>query len=225
VQVDWPRDRRHVLAIAREHGFAVLFESRDGGQGPCYLAFDPATGSVSEPIYQRFATSSDASEEAVRELLEECRPGGGRTLHLSGVDVGVLVCGENNVLYNEQTVGNRVSVRHGLAESLFDHVPVILNGAHTVMGNWGKLERRFEFLSRGGRFVFYVTNNDSSAWGRCVRVYHNGARLADGNGANNVPEGVTIRHHPAPDDSYRLVTVDVVGSLLARPRPRVESET
>jgi hypothetical protein len=102
---------------------------------------------------------------------------------------------------------------------LLDHVPVVFNGAHTVMGNWGKLERRFQFLSSAGRFVFYATNNDRWSWKSCVRAYYNGARLADGNAVCPPPEGITVRLHSDPQDEFRLIAVDVKGAwLMARGR-------
>jgi hypothetical protein len=220
VQGDWPSTQFVCEALAPHRAFG-LFEGRDDASGRvAYRAFEPGRGLVGPAIYQLFAYSAEADADRVQQLLDECRPGESRTFNVAGIPIGLLVCGENNVLCNAQSDGNRVSVRHGLADSLLDHVPVILNGAHTRMGNWGKLERRFEFLSRGARLVFYVTNKDRGSWQSCVRVYFDGRRLADGGQVYDSPPAMTLAVHADDENTFCAITVDATAGAFSDARRR-----
>ena len=78
---------------------------------------------------------------------------GERTVSLGGISFFILVCGESNFLYNMQTQGNRVCLRHEapgqtLADFKALEYRVAFNPAHTEMGNLGKMYRRWEFLSK-----------------------------------------------------------------------------
>ena len=76
------------------------------------------------------------------------------------------------------------------------------------MGNWGKLERRFEYLSRDKRFMFYTTNNTKSWWTTSLRVYYDGQRLADGKGVWK-DDLYPIKMVEDPQDRFRALVVDV----------------
>jgi hypothetical protein len=204
-----------VTASAAKHKVAVVFEARDENGCPCYLFFDPPVGILPVRVYQRFSKSYEVEQDAdlAAELLSACSPGGERVLSVCGLAVGHLVCGENNLLYNEQARGNRVSVRHHPEATLFEHAQVVCNGAHTIMGNWGKLERRFEYLSRGRRLVLYATNNNKKSWRSAVRMYLDGRRVADGVGVYPSNEmNAQIQSDAA--DVYRAVVGDVPPGLL-----------
>lgn len=72
---------------------------------------------------------------------------------------------------------------------LFPHLNVTFNGSHTPMGNWGKLERRFEYLSEDRRWAFYATNTDRLRWGRtALRVYFDGNLVATSEGIEGAPK-------------------------------------
>ena len=207
----WPTGTDVVTEQARKHGFSVLFEA-PSPEGSFYFAYDKEKGLLQERCRQTFASSGEAEDAKNRELIQDffnaCQKDGSRTLTVGGVDLGLLICGENNILYNKQSDGNRVSVRHHSGEDIFDDVRVVLNGAHSVMGNWGKLERRFEYLSRDKRFMFYTTNNTKSWWTTSLRVYYDGQRLADGKGVWK-DDLYPIKMVEDPQDRFRALVVDV----------------
>jgi len=177
----WPLHPDDVVPVLSKSGVAALFESYDE-DGRAYRAFEPGKGLLPVEIRQVFATSEEANKhrEKVADLVTDCNPGGERTIVVGGLPIGLLVCGENNILANRQSKGNEAYIRHNLKGALFPHLKVVFNGAHTPMGNWGKLERRFEYLSRDNRWVFYATNTERTSWGRSVlRAYYNGRLIAD----------------------------------------------
>jgi len=74
----------------------------------------------------------------------------------------------------------------GKAEELFKDAHVIFNGAHTLMGHWNLLGKRFECLSKNKRFLIYATNNfkdkkvkkEEKNWCETALViYFNGKKL------------------------------------------------
>ena len=161
----------------------AIFQAHTPDHHCSYYTFSP-DGSLSAWVDgQLFGSSADVNRDKklIDQLLAECGPGGQRTTRLAGQDIGLLVCGENNVLVNKQSEGNKCGgIRHYPGRKLLEHVDLILNGAHTIMGNWGKLNERFTWLSSDGRTVAYTTNNDKKAWGSAIRIFHDGQRIADG---------------------------------------------
>lgn len=213
----WPVADQVVADACRKHGAAVLFERAEPGGTGTWAAYDAGGHSRGVAIRQMFTDSgqADREPEQVRALLDACAPGGERIVRLSGLDVGLLCCGENNVLRCEQAFNNRVSVRHHPGASLFEHVSVTFNGAHSNMGNWNKLNRRFEYLSRGGRLALYATNNSAASWRGSVRAYHDGHLVADGGGVLGAPAGIQVGL-VADDarDRFRAIIVTARGGLL-----------
>lgn len=212
----WPVGDSVVVDPCSQHGAAVLFERCLGDTGT-WTAFDGAGADLGVGANQLFGDSGQADREPdrVEELLRACAPGGGRTIRLAGVDVGLLSCGENNVLRCAQARGNEVSVRHHPKASIFDHVSVVFNGAHTNMGNWNKLKKRFEYLSREGRITIFLTNNSVNSWRGSVRAYFDGALAADGEEqvGRNGPVGVRVVRDQH-GDRFRALVVSVRGSML-----------
>lgn len=118
---------------------------------------------------------------------------GRRTLELGGVKFLLLVCGENNLLANVQSdlrEKNRVILRHSVPEKSQtlqalreqDH-DVVLNPAHTEMGNLGKHCRRWSWWSVPGtgmqdRYCFFNANvlRDKPG-GAAIYGYHNGKKV------------------------------------------------
>ena len=187
----WPLDPDDVVPVLEQWGVAALFESYLHGRADekdrAYRAFEPGKGMLPVEIRQVFATSKAANKQKVKDLVKDCNPGGKRTIVVGGLPIGLLVCGENNILANRQSKGNEAYIRHNLKGALFPHLKVVFNGAHTPMGNWGKLERRFEYLSRDRRWVFYATNTDRTSWGRRVlRAYYNGRLIADSEAVKDI---------------------------------------
>lgn len=207
----WPVGTEVITKQAREYGFSALFETQLS-DGIHYHVYDRHGGIQPDSYPQVFAGSQEANakknQHLVQDLFSACQKDGSRILTVGGVKLGLLICGENNILYNKQSDGNRVSVRHHPGSDIFDDVRVVLNGSHTVMGNWGKLERRFEYLSRDKRFMFYTTNNTKSWWTTSLRVYYDGQRLADGKGVWK-DDLYPIKMVKDPQDRFRALVVDV----------------
>jgi hypothetical protein len=215
----WPKDERMVARIAAEYGATVLFECVRSG-----WRVARADGQVEEwASWQTFGSSRDADREPglVERLVAAGQPDAGRRLHLAGHDIGLLACGENNVLRNAQSQGNAVSVRHGAATRLFPGATVAFNGAHTEMGNLGKLWKRFEWLSadppgRRPRLALFGTNNTLGSWGRTLGAWWGGEKLATG--AAVLPAGTARGMRLVVDvrDQARALVVDVEGCRAVR---------
>lgn len=118
---------------------------------------------------QVFASSSDVNRnpKLLADLLDLLETE--RCLHVAGRCVTWLICGEINVLANVQSEGNRAEFRFAEEANLADRWHAILNRTdifvdptHTVMGNQGKLHKRRELLSAGGRIFCSVSNVDTT---------------------------------------------------------------
>lgn len=85
-----------------------------------------------------------------------------RKVEVAGKMARLIICGENNLLRNLQSDGNRVLFRDdGLAdrfERIRRETGIFLNPAHTPMGELGKLKRRWSYLSSGAKLSLYTTN-------------------------------------------------------------------
>ena len=119
-----------------------------------YFSYDPKMGLDSRAFEQIFFDNT-AKKEVVEELLEMLADGS-RTFINFGLPISLLVCGENNIIMNKQSSGNKeVHVRHFESMKNLDakalNAQVVLNGSHTIMGNWGKLHYRFCKLSSNKR--------------------------------------------------------------------------
>jgi hypothetical protein len=216
----WPSSRGLVDDLLAQHRAAGLFEAREPDRQKAYFAYDPrAGGKLPVVIRQRF-TTSDAEKDRVLSTVEACRTGQ-RNVVIGGVPVGLLVCGENNVLANVQTEENRVVVRYVGGRDLFpSELKVILNGAHTPMGNWGKMEKRFEWLSRSGRWAFFATNVDRP-WGRGeLRAYFDGKLVASGDSCARQPRGAEITYAGINDQCRALVIEGDARLFLPLPATR-----
>jgi hypothetical protein len=212
----WPTAVRDIAQIAVDARVPILFELESPPNVAGYTAVLPNGERLALEIYQLFAKSECANRhpELVEELLRQCGRAGERSIHICGITLGLLICGENNVLANEQGKGNRPYVRFHGGSTLFPHLRLIFNGAHTKMGNWGKLERRFEFLSSGKRWALYATNNGKGEWGAStLRAYYDGSRIATSKGPEpncRVPACICT----SKNDRCRILTLDIPGSDL-----------
>lgn len=119
----WPVVDDVVVDVCRKHEASVLFERCLGNTGT-WTAFDGSGAPLGVEVNQVLSDSgqADREPETVDALLRQCASGGSRTVRLAGTDVGLLSCGENNVLKCAQARGNEVSVRHHPESSIFDHV-------------------------------------------------------------------------------------------------------
>ena len=221
----WPQGHDEVCRTAAKHRVAVLFEAVLPDGNAAYHACKASGKLLPVQIPQRFATSQQANRHptVVADLLADCKPGRERTVNLEGLPIGLLICGENNILTNKQSdkaVRNRPSVRHHPDANLFEHVPVVFNGAHFNMGNWGKLSRRCEYLSRDGRWCFYAANSDQNDWGcSTLYAYHDSNKLANSSGIiSDVARPFAIRRIADEPDKERFValSLDIPGALLTQ---------
>ena len=119
---------------------------------------------------QLFCYSSDIennTELADRLLFEfETR----RQLKINGYSILLFQCGEINILRNVQSDGNRVEFRlpHNIEIvnrflEMISNTDIILNPIHTPMGNQGKMSKRREFLSGGGKSYFSACNTHENS--------------------------------------------------------------
>lgn len=216
---NWSVRADQARRLAADHHVSVLFEERTSANR-AYRACTSTGTLLDVSIEQRIIDSTQANRdrELVDGLLADCQAGGERTINLEGLPIGLLVCGENNLLTNAQSDENRVYVRHHeLDGHVFDHVRIVFNGAHTTMGNWGKLNRRFEYLSRDKRWAFYATNCNRNTWGTStVRVYYDGQRLAHSAAIRDTSERqITIRRVGDPEnDVFLALVADIPGHLM-----------
>lgn len=140
-----------------------------------------------ENFVQRFTSSKavrrpdGAYNTVARDVFS-----GARTVTLDGVRFLIFVCGENNFLGNIQKEKNRVVLRHpnpGARWTLdalraADH-DVVLNPAHTEMGNLGKMYKRWKWLSypnatQTDRYCLFNSNiHHESTGGAAMYAFHN----------------------------------------------------
>lgn len=131
-------DADQVQHLADEHGIAIIAEADH-----TYL-FAPNKNPVG-PYVQLFHTGSTADHDAVHSLVAEFNSGK-RIIKHRGLRIGILLCGENDILRNDRKRGLWAVPRHGV------HWPfeydVLVNPAHTSMGQWNLLHKRFEYFSK-----------------------------------------------------------------------------
>jgi len=152
------------------------------------------------PFVQQFRSSRDASRAAVSDVVGEFADGQ-RVFELGGTRIGVLLCGENNILRRDQPRYPAVGEPSG-----YD---ILLNPAHTSMGRWYVLHERFARLSRGDRWVIHCANNKHKSWGTSLCVRHNGqiVVMGDFDIHENVP-GAVVDGHVHEAGFWRVVTID-----------------
>jgi hypothetical protein len=215
----WPEDVNEVRNAARTNEVTALFEAKIGSERPAYKAVAPDGSMLPIEIYQRFATSGQANADLdmVAKLVEDCASGQQRTLNLAGLPLGLLVCGENNVLINPKSEGYRARVRYPRGAQIFERVKVVFNGTHYTMRNWGKMHQRFKYLSDGHRWAFYATNCNKKEWGlTTVRAYYNRRLIADSSGPRGKPPHGVPKPFLVVDEEQRYLALvfDIPGKLL-----------
>ncbi len=90
------------------------------------------------------------------------------------------------------------------------------------MGEWGKLERRFESLSANKRWFFYATNNRGKSWGSStLRAYYDGYKIATSAGRPEFTaplkgqrRGIPAALVTSKNNRVRILTLDIPGNLL-----------
>jgi len=154
------------------------------------------------PFVQRFSTGANAKHDKVQRVAEEFA-NGKRLLEVGDKTVGVLLCGENNFLTNVRKNANEPQPRHPDIGWPFVY-DVLVNPAHTSMGQWNLLHKRFAYFSRSERTLLYCTNNTHRSWRTGLCVYRDGKEVVMGDLATT--RG--LQTHPSK--GWRLVTVEIV---------------
>jgi hypothetical protein len=175
------KDGDWVKAFADERGISVIYESflNKKYEDNHYAFHSKACDKNTEK--QKFATSTqvDADQGLYTSLINEIEDGK-RTFEVKKVKFGVIICGENNILKNLQSKYNQVRWRFHPPKDW--KAKVILNLSHNTMGNWNKLNKRFEFLSRKYGWAIYLTNSSKKDFGKSsLRVYKAGKEVKNGN--------------------------------------------
>jgi hypothetical protein len=115
--------------------------------------------------YQIFAESSQINGKSyvAEHLIQELETR--RKFTVANHEVIVIQCGENGILKNIQSEGNRAIFRFQDDDRLntrFDKVmtstDIILNPIHSPMGNQGKMLKRREYFSASNRAYFSTAN-------------------------------------------------------------------
>ena len=93
-------------------------------------------------------------------------------------NVIVLQCGENGILRNKQSEGNKAIFRFEDDEKLsnrfatiLDNTHIVLNPIHSPMGNQGKMRKRREYYSNNNRAYFSAANfsDDESIYNKSLQ--------------------------------------------------------
>ena len=149
----------------------VLFEVwKDSFLGePKHRGYFVSNGKIRDNgIYQVFATSHEISKNSskMEEFLVE-QFFHKRRFQIQNKILRWIICGEINLLKNNQNNKNEVKFRFSensylnqAFEKIFAETNIFVNPTHTEMGNQGKLERRRQFLSQNNRVFCSVSNLD-----------------------------------------------------------------
>ena len=115
--------------------------------------------------HQLFTDSKNINEypELGEYLLSELETR--RKFSVCDKNIIVIQCGENNILRNIQSDGNKATFRfynnielNKRFTSILDNTDIILNPQHSPMGNQGKMRKRREFFSANNRAYFSTAN-------------------------------------------------------------------
>ena len=149
--------------ISNKHSCALI-ECKEKGNHPYLIRNGKIKDLHTSQFFSRashIANDPNFCEDFMTEL--ELR----RVFSVCGKKCLLLQCGEMNIVKNYQKDGNRAAFRFDNIpelserfEALLSSVDIILNPAHTPMGNQGKLARRRELLSACGRAYFLTCNAD-----------------------------------------------------------------
>lgn len=115
--------------------------------------------------HQLFTDSSaiNAYPELADHLLLELETR--RCFDVANRNVIVLQCGENGILRNKQSEGNKaifrfendIELSHRFS-TILDNTHIVLNPIHSPMGNQGKMKKRREYYSNNNRAYFSTAN-------------------------------------------------------------------
>jgi len=173
---------------------------------PVYHSLFLLQNGVTKDIYTHQLFTDSKTIKAYPELGEhlmlelETR----RNFSTANRNVSVIQCGENNILRNIQSEGNRAVFRfeddailNKRFADFLNNTDIILNPMHSPMGNQPKMRKRREFFSDNNRAYFSTANYvDEEA------IYNKSVQYACINGKEQEPMNVEVGKR----DSYIVRT-------------------
>ena len=173
---------------------------------PVYNSLFLLQNGVAKDIYTHQLFTDSKTIKAYPELGEhlmlelETR----RNFSTANRNVSVIQCGENNILRNIQSEGNRAVFRfeddailNQRFAAFLNNTDIILNPMHSPMGNQGKMRKRRELFSSNNRAYFSTANYvDEEA------IYNKSVQYACINGKEQEPMDVEVGKR----DSYIVRT-------------------
>ena len=173
---------------------------------PVYHSLFLLQNGVAKDIYTHQLFTDSKTIKAYPELGEhlmlelETR----RNFSTANRNVSVIQCGENNILRNIQSEGNRAVFRfeddailNQRFAAFLNNTDIILNPMHSPMGNQPKMRKRREFFSSNNRAYFSTANYvDEEA------IYNKSVQYACINGKEQEPMDVEVGKR----DSYIVRT-------------------
>ena len=173
---------------------------------PVYHSLFLLQNGVTKDIYTHQLFTDSKTIKAYPELGEhlmlelETR----RNFSTANRNVSVIQCGENNILRNIQSEGNRAVFRfeddailNKRFADFLNNTDIILNPMHSPMGNQPKMRKRREFFSSNNRAYFSTANYvDEEA------IYNKSVQYACINGKEQEPMNVEVGKR----DSYIIRT-------------------
>ena len=173
---------------------------------PVYHSLFLLQNGVAKDIYTHQLFTDSKTIKAYPELGEhlmlelETR----RNFSAANRNVSIIQCGENNILRNIQSEGNRAVFRFEddaiLSQrfaAFLNKTDIILNPMHSPMGNQGKMRKRRELFSSNNRAYFSTANyvNEEA-------IYNKSVQYACINGKEQEPMDVEVGKR----DSYIVRT-------------------
>ena len=173
---------------------------------PVYHSLFLLQNGVAKDIYTHQLFTDSKTIKAYPELGEhlmlelETR----RNFSAANRNVSIIQCGENNILRNIQSEGNRAVFRfeddailNQRFAAFLNNTDIILNPMHSPMGNQGKMRKRRELFSSNNRAYFSTANYvDEEA------IYNKSVQYACINGKEQEPMDVEVGKR----DSYIVRT-------------------
>ena len=163
---------------------------------PVYHSLFLLQNGVAKDIYTHQLFTDSKTIKAYPELGEhlmlelETR----RNFSAANRNVSIIQCGENNILRNIQSEGNRAVFRfeddailNKRFADFLNNTDIILNPMHSPMGNQPKMRKRREFFSDNNRAYFSTANFEDEE-----SIYNKSVQYACINGKEQEPMNVEV---------------------------------
>lgn len=157
------------------------------------------------PFIQHFESSNTANKKVVEKLLDEFEQT--RVVEANGKKIGVLLCGENNILQNSHKTNTGPKPRGTEKSWPFSAYDILVNPSHTIMGRWNPLHERFSYFSEGQKTLLYCTNNTNKAsWKSSLCIYQNSLPVIMGD-MKLLSDFATVQ--TKVENNWRMITIDI----------------